>query len=101
MKRRMTVTLERVTLPEEIKAFTRMTGPEEYSVFISDQLTELEAARAWLHEMLHLWHDDFSRAEDLDRIEAERHKEEIELCKIRQCGTEAGNGTEAGQELAL
>lgn len=48
---------------------------DKFCVVIDSKLSEDEQAAVFLHEMLHVWHDDASKDCSLARIERERAAE--------------------------
>ena len=53
-----------------------------YLVVINSMLPEDKQAAAFIHEMLHIWHDDFSGDAPAGQLESYRHAEAIRLCNI-------------------
>ena len=49
----------------------------EYMVIVNADLPQEERAKAFLHEMLHIYNDDFERvlSEGIQRIEADAHEQ--------------------------
>ena len=58
-------------------------GTDALTVVINDTDTDDQQAFSFLHEMLHIWHDDFSRTGvDVGRLERERNRELSRLLKL-------------------
>ena len=84
-KRELKIRLVRSDGPETIHGATAQmrddTG-EKYAVWINSSRTGKCGAATWLHEMLHIYHDDFSDTRPVKEIEKERRSELIELLEI-------------------
>ena len=75
MKRKINLTIAKERLPESIKAFSSKRGDQDYLIVIGDDLTDDEATKAFIHECLHIWRDDYGKFERATNIEADVRKE--------------------------
>ena len=69
-------------MPETFKAFSRETAADEYEILIREDLPDLEKAAVFLHEMLHIWHNDHNSDLSGSVIETIHRKEMMEILKI-------------------
>lgn len=83
MTRTTTLTITTHELPQGIDAFT-LYKDEQYAIYVNDTLPATEQAAAFLHECLHLWHDDTSADLPADVLENVRHRELLEVANIFQ-----------------
>ena len=49
--------------------------PGAYYIAINEDISPDEQAAAFLHECLHVYHNDFSSGKTVQQIESERHRE--------------------------
>ena len=83
MRRNYNLNIITTPLAPEVKGLSMQPeGKKEITIVINSSLPENEQTASFLHECLHLWHDDHSSNKDLDEIETARHKETIELLEI-------------------
>lgn len=86
MIRKIDLRLASVQLPETVPGMSReqLTGEgcEKYVVAINEDLCDLERAAAFIHEMLHIYHNDFQDARPVAEVEKERRKELIQLLRL-------------------
>ena len=83
MERKVQLTICRDALPPGIHGAIMTTGAgKDYIIVTNQQETETQQAAAFLHECLHLFHDDLNRGGSADEIEATRRAEIIELLEI-------------------
>ena len=73
--RTVTVRIIKADLPETVNGMCMKNKDDGFVVFLNDKATEIRQASGFLHEMLHIWHDDYNSECPMDQIEAERHKE--------------------------
>lgn len=78
MNRDVDLRIMTAELPVSISGFS-MPKNGKTIVVINEGLTESEQAAAFLHECLHIWHDDHNSQTDADTLERIRHKELIEI----------------------
>ena len=52
---------------------------KEYRIFINKNLPDQEKIRTFIHEMLHLYNNDFEQGEDVVSIESRTHRATDEL----------------------
>lgn len=86
MIRRIDLRLASVQLPETVPGMSREQqageGREKYVVAINEDLCDLERAAAFIHEMLHIYHNDFQDDRPAFEVEKERRKELIQLLRL-------------------
>ena len=57
----------------------------EYRIFINEGLSDREKLEVFVHEMIHLYHDDHNNhGEDLQEVEARTHKATEDILKKLQ-----------------
>lgn len=67
-------------LPGSVKEAAAVI-PGGYMVMINESLPEPNQAAAFVHAMLHIWHNDFDAAQPVQQLETERHRETDEILK--------------------
>ena len=82
MDRTITMRIITADLPETVNGACTQTGENKFLVTINGIKTDQRQAAAFLHECLHIWHDDFSAGGSIDKIEAHRHREIIDLLQL-------------------
>lgn len=82
MNKTFKVSVAEIDLPESINGAITETAAREYTIAIRKGMTEDEKAAAFLHEMLHIYHDDFNSGLKADQIESDRHAELERLLTI-------------------
>lgn len=82
MKRNVQLTICRDALPPGIHGIITTTGTDNYIIVTNQQETESQQAAAFLHECLHLFHDDLNGSDSADEIEAARHSAITDLLEI-------------------
>lgn len=55
---------------------------EKYTVVLNDDRDDLRKTATFLHEALHIYHQDHISHDDEERIEAERRTELLQILKI-------------------
>lgn len=75
MDRTITIRIKTEQLPESVRGVSVERRPEDYIMLLNGQEDDPETVAAFLHEMLHIYHEDHGRAGGTDGIEAERHEE--------------------------
>jgi len=78
----MNIRIVEERLPETIKGFTGRKENDDYTILLNTELSDTEKAAAFLHEMLHIWHNDFASGKSVDQIEQERHAEMEKIMEI-------------------
>ena len=73
--RTVTVRIVKTDFPEGGHGMCVQEEDNAFLVLLNDKSTEIKQASAFLHEMLHIWHDDFNSCRPINKIEAERHRE--------------------------
>lgn len=81
MKRTVNLTITAEDLPEGVHG-TIFATAAGYYILTNARETDTEQAAAFLHECLHLYHDDLNAGRSADEIEQERHRELAELLKV-------------------
>lgn len=88
--RRVDLKIAAVPLPDTTRGATDKQpdadGHERYTVAINSGMDELQKAAAFIHEALHIYHNDFEQPGTLEEIEGERRDELIGIleCLIQQ-----------------
>lgn len=73
----------RTAMPDTIGGVTRARGAlDDFAVLINSTLDDKHQAKAFLHEMLHVYHRDAWSDLDREAIEAERRAELRELLQL-------------------
>ena len=78
-ERKIGIMFKEEKLPGTINGLTVERGKDAYMILLRDDMTETEKAAAFLHEMLHIYHNDHESGKSLDELEKERHAELLEL----------------------
>lgn len=72
--KRLNVHLARVDLPDGVHgACCPSNDGGNYYIIVNANLTAEEQEKAFIHEALHIWHDDFNSGKTAQEIETERH----------------------------
>ncbi len=82
---RLQIRLVRADGPDSIGGTTSpmpVKNGEGYLVWVNTVHSEKRAAASWLHEALHIYHNDFDDPRPVKEIEAERRAELRELLEI-------------------
>ena len=79
---RFNITMKLAALPETVHGVLQQTEKDTYTIFINSDQTDDERAAAFLHECLHIYHNDFASQESADSIEKARHAELKRICEI-------------------
>ena len=88
--RRVDLKIAAVPLPDTTRGATDKQpdadGRERYTVAVNANMDELQKAAAFIHEALHIYHNDFEQPGTLEEIEGERRDELIGIleCLIQQ-----------------
>lgn len=61
-------------LPESVNGLTVNTN-DIYNIYVNNKLDPDSQAAAFLHEMLHIWNNDFDSQEEADQIELRTHEQ--------------------------
>ena len=69
-------------MPNGLHGLVAQHGPVQYSILLNSKDSEDIKAASFLHECLHIYHDDFSSGQTADAIEAKRHAEMGRLLEI-------------------
>lgn len=67
----------KVPLPASVNGVSTISQDGCYVVAVNSGLAEKEQTDAFIHEMLHIWHQDFETCGSLQHAEADRHQETI------------------------
>lgn len=81
MKRTVNLTITAEDLPEGVHG-TIFATAAGYYILTNSRETDTEQAAAFLHECLHLYHNDLDAQRSADEIEKDRHEELTELLKV-------------------
>ena len=69
------IVINKASLPDSINGCTVFDDDHAYKIYINDTLSPDEQAAAFLHEMLHVWNNDFNSNEAADHIEKNTHEQ--------------------------
>lgn len=75
MDKNVKLSIKTATLPETVHGVLHQTGNNAFTIYLNDILSDDEQTAAFLHEALHLYHDDTNSKEQADAIESHRHAE--------------------------
>ena len=87
--RRLSITIDEAELPLSVRGECAKDADGRFYVLVNKNLPEPEKALAFLHEALHIWHDDFTSEAPVSAIEAARHEELVNMLK-----SEVGSGAD-------
>ena len=83
MKRKMQIELAEIALPDPFDGATVSdTGGQDFLVVLNSEKDDLRRAAAFLHEMLHIYHNDFESSKSAAEIESERDAELKAIAKF-------------------
>lgn len=84
MNRTITIHIQGAELPEDVNSLLFSKRPGEYSILTNTKKTEKEQAANFLHECLHIYHEDMETENpaDADQLERIRHKELLSLLEM-------------------
>ena len=66
-------------LPGSISALTASEGNDRYTVMINGKADQEDQIAGFLHECLHIWHNDFENSQDVNDLEILRHSEMMRI----------------------
>lgn len=69
-------------MPPKIHGCASPSSENEYNVYINGALTEAEKTASFIHEMLHIYNNDFYRDTPAEEIEQNIHNQLREALKI-------------------
>lgn len=72
-ERRVSLRIIKTELPEDIKGVCSVCSDGSYLILINQDLDEREQEASFLHEMLHIYHNDFDSDMSIHEIENKRH----------------------------
>lgn len=78
MTRNIAITIKNIAMPQTVSAALELESQDKYVVWLNSNKDEAEKARAFAHECLHIYFDDFNSTESVDNIEQARHAIPIE-----------------------
>ena len=73
--RELSITIDEAELPPSVRGECAKDADGRFYIVINKCLSETERVKTFLHEMLHIYHDDFASEEPVAAIEAARHLE--------------------------
>ena len=82
MKRVVQLTITEADFPETVHGFLARDGENSYMIITNKKDSKDQQAASFLHECLHLFHDDFNSDLSVDAIETERHQELPRLLEL-------------------
>ena len=74
MNRTITISIISQNMPEGINGATIKKASDNYIIFLNDNQNQADITASFIHEMLHIYHDDFNSDMTATEIEAVRHK---------------------------
>lgn len=80
MMRNISLSIAQQQLP--VPGLVAQKAEDDYTIILNTDLPDTERAAAFLHEMLHIWHNDFASGKSVDQIEQERHVEMERILEI-------------------
>ena len=83
MERKLTLTITAEELPASVYGVS-VPNKDGYTILINGTKPGPEQAAAFLHECLHIWHNDHNDTRTADTIEAERHEELQQILGLLQ-----------------
>ena len=95
MQRNIEIRVITGLLPDSIHAAATTEGADRYTVVINENATQDEKAAGFLHECLHIWHNDFKEGQQITKLEKQRAAELKRLFAGRDQEEQEGgtNGT--------
>lgn len=81
MEQTITLKIETASLPGTVHGFSAKQ-PGRFYIVVNEADPPDRQAATFLHEMLHIWHDDHDSGRSADSIEQERHAEVQRLLSI-------------------
>lgn len=72
-KRNIQIQLVKAKMPETFRGVCKDKGEGSYLIILNQDKSEEEQAQSFLHEMLHIYYNDFDSCLDLDELEKIRH----------------------------
>ena len=81
-RRQFKIDLATAPLPEKVDAVSVETDSGNYIVCLNSEKPSDNQTAGFLHEMLHIFHDDFNSPEPVANIEADRQAELLRVIKI-------------------
>lgn len=80
-QRTITITISAHDMPEGLHGICTEQALNNYAIHLNSKDTEQQQAASFLHECLHIYHDDINDTRSADQIEADRHRELLQLLK--------------------
>lgn len=80
-ERRISLRIIKTELPETVRGAVSDRGNGSYIILINQTLDEKAQAEAFIHEALHIYHNDFESELSLDKLESIRHEESESILK--------------------
>lgn len=74
MEKTLQIQIKTAELPQTVHGLTTQQAGA-YTIYINEDQTQDEQAAAFLHECLHIYHDDFNSTRTAGELEEERHAE--------------------------
>lgn len=81
-RRDISITLYKTELPDTIHGFCRQRKDGKYIIFLNSAEEPAQQTATFLHECLHIYHDDHNSELDATEIEAIRHSELLEMLEL-------------------
>ena len=95
MKRVIQLTITEADFPETTHGVICRDGESSYMIVTNKKDSEDQQAASFLHECLHLFHDDFNTEMSVGEIETKRHQE---LPRLLEMLINTQEGTDYGDE---
>ena len=88
----MELQIIKLPLPPTIDGASAKDG-NKITILINDQKPQDQQTLAFLHEMLHIWHNDHdTETSNVSRLELERHAELVRLLRLAQPTVKSSEG---------
>lgn len=81
MNRQITINITNTPLPAGINAALIEAGNDSFIICLNSKMTDDERTAGFLHECLHIYHDDINSNKSANKLEQTRHKELLRLLK--------------------
>lgn len=80
----ISIKLFRESMPEKVYGLVSENGKNRFFIVVNADLSEDEQAKAFLHECLHIYNDDFNSNQDVNTIEARTHAQLDRLLALKE-----------------
>lgn len=80
-KTQIIINLRREPLPDGLRSIVKEDAPGKYEIFLNANKGKAEQAAGFIHECLHIYHNDTSSPDDTGEIEQQRRVELLQICR--------------------